>query len=44
MKEKIDENESDKTKINRIVKQLSEIEQNKYETIHMLDEHEVNIT
>ncbi|GJQ74764.1 hypothetical protein Trydic_g21610 [Trypoxylus dichotomus] len=41
LKEKSDKKESDRSKINRIVKQLSLIEQNPYETIHMLDEHEV---
>lgn len=42
LKEKTDESESDRSKINRIVKQLQQIEQNRFETIHMLDEHEVS--
>ncbi|KRT78220.1 helicase, partial [Oryctes borbonicus] len=41
LKEKRDENETDKSKINRIVKQLSRIEQKPYENIHMLDRHEI---
>ncbi|KAI4457698.1 e3 ubiquitin-protein ligase shprh family member [Holotrichia oblita] len=41
LKEKTDESESDRSQINRIIKQLQQIEENRFETIHMLDEHEV---
>lgn len=41
LKENTERSETDRSKINRIMKQLTQIEQNRFQTIHMLEEHEV---